>query len=143
MRFHLKTLTTALLLASTNSLLGTPDARFEIFPKDGHVISIGCESDDNEECAMQEFEIDSVPKFYASRKKYPGLSSAPKKVYDAISAAAEAIGNVEYVHVAVTLDGTTYEYMFDRDTGWNSFRSMEATKVCRLECKVKTIDNNE
>jgi hypothetical protein len=128
------------LLLST-SLFATPDARFEVFPTEGHVISIGCQTDDNDECRMEEYALGEIQSFY-SKRKYPGLKDAPSKVYNAISSAADAIGDVSYVHVAVTHGGITYEYMFDRDTGWNSFRSLPAAKVCRLECKLKPTDDN-
>lgn len=131
------------LLLST-SLYAVPDARFEVFPAEGNVIAIGCQTDDNDECSMLDYPLDSVPTSHSERKrKYPGLKDAPEKVYDAISSAADAIGDVSYVHVAVTHSGITYEYMYDRSTGWNSFRSMPAGLKCRLECKPKvTTDDN-
>lgn len=129
------------LLLST-SLFATPDARFEVFPTEGNVISIGCQTDDNDECRMEEYSLKEVPISYSEKKsKYPGLAEAPGKVYDAINSAAEAMGDVTYVHVAVTHQGTTYEYMYDRDTGWNSFRALPAGKKCRLECQLKVVDD--
>ena len=119
-----------------------PDARFEIFPSEGEVISIGCNTEDNDECKMETFSLSS--KFprggYFYKRLYPGIGKAPRKVVDGLVAAADALGDVTYVHVAITHEGTTYEYMYDRDTGWNSFRSMDASKKCRLECKVKVED---
>jgi hypothetical protein len=125
------------------TLLSTPDARFQIFPSDGNLIAIGCQTDDNDECAMQDYVLDTMMIPYGkSVKKFPGLAEAPGKVYHAISAAAEAMGDVSYVHVAVTHQGITYEYMYDKDTGWNSFRALPAGKKCKLECKPKISDDS-
>ena len=101
----------------------SPDARFEVYPAEGEVISIGCNSEDNDECRMDTFQLSQNRGTEKKTKKLPGIGKAPKKVVDALESAAEALDDTEYVHVAVTYDGITYEYMYDRETGSASLRS--------------------
>ena len=109
--------------------------QFNLEPKEGYVITVSCTSDETEDCAYDSYLLTDSPQIPLStkRKKFPGLESAPAEIIDAISSAADAMRDVSYVHVAVTYKSTTYEYSFDRTTGWNSFRAVPAGK-CTLKC---------
>lgn len=112
-------------------------AKFIIEPHEGYLEVIGCDSLENDECAYDSYLLKDTPlvPFSSKQRRFPGLDKAPEQILSAISGAAEAMGDVSYVHVAVTFKGTTYEYMFDRSTGWNSFRSFRAGMGCKLRCK--------
>jgi hypothetical protein len=120
------------LLASTAFSFPT----FKMNPDEDQVLSIGCYEKNYEECIYDIYyvnEDDDVKILSNRRKQFPGIEKAPAFIIDTISSAASAMGDVTYIHVAVRHKNTMYEYMFDRSTGWNSFRAVPSD-ICSLKC---------
>lgn len=119
-----------------------PEDRFHVSPAEGEIIAIACIDEDNDNCFIEYHDLDwSGLEVLRKKKKWPGIpSDIPGNVKDGLESAADALGDISYVHVAVTYKGTTYEYKFDRTTGWNAFRATPATMACKLECKVKPVE---
>jgi len=130
----MKKLILPVLLLAASSAEAT---RFNLSPKEGYVVTIACQSDYDDECSYNSYLLTDSPMtpLSSKRKGVPGLSKAPEAVRDAIEAAANAMGDVSYIHVAITYKSSTFEYSFDRTTGWNSFRVIPSASVCKLECK--------
>ena len=132
------------LLVSSTAFSYGAKPRFELTPNNGEVISVACHDDSIENCDFHDsllsdyVVVENMLKGTKKKKKsYPGLGDAPSSVANAIGAAADALGDVSYVHVAVTHDGITYEYMYDSSTGWNSFRKVPTETRCTLKCMPK------
>lgn len=122
--------------------IAQPKPWFNLGPDEGYVEAVACEDEFKEECAyklllLEDYKLSPLAYNFKAKAKVPGMGSAPDVVRNAIESAAEAMGDVSYVHVAVTHKGTTYEYMYNRTTGWNSFRAVPSSGQCRLKCKAK------
>lgn len=122
-----------------------PHPKFNLTPPDeGYIVTVACDEQYAEECKYNSElladmrSINEIVNFNYSKKskskRFPGLDQAPGFIVDAIVSAAEAMGDVSYVHVAITHKSTTYEYMYDRSTGWNSFRALSQEEKCTLKC---------
>lgn len=104
------------------------------------------------ECETAEFDINELvnPDKYTKKgnlkakkkSKYPGLSNAPAKVIDGITAAADAMSHLDTIDVAVAYLGNTYHYSYNGKTGGWSFRKIPNSE-CTLKCRPRLPDSGD